>query len=430
MKNRQLLLILIITLLDVIAANALGALLTKYVVALPAKPVLLTGGTALMLGIQLALSPAIGSWSDKAGRRPAAIATTIASLISSVFLLPVQSWGYVVNRAFKGGTNGLYAVMRSAVADIAEKKDLIKYSGMLSFMVGGGAAVGPMVAGVLMFISADARIDPLPTVGLILGLSVLNVALVYFFFRETNEKEKQPVEFQEIWQKITNSLKVVTLFRELDKSEEQVPGIKPIFILNMLATLGFGYYAFFVAFLTQSDLNMGPLDTAYFFAFFGLLSFLANVIFFNFIVDRINKRKALIVIASINIALQIGYMFSESSVTLLYGVAGIDAVTVSLIGGLIGGILSEVTKEGGGQGEVFGNIQALGGLASFTTALVNSLLSGVSMKAPFVFCALSTVVVLWWINRLPDEARKYTDRIGTEQSEEEKPQEEPKPAGA
>lgn len=107
MKNRQIILILIITLIDVVAANGLGALLTKYVVALPAKPVLLTGGTALMLGIQLALSPAIGHWSDKAGRRPAAIATTIASLISSAFLLPVQSWGYVVNRAFKGGTNGL-----------------------------------------------------------------------------------------------------------------------------------------------------------------------------------------------------------------------------------------------------------------------------------------------------------------------------------
>lgn len=430
MKNRQIILILIITLIDVIAANGLGALLTKYVVALPAKPVLLTGGTALMLGIQLALSPAIGHWSDKAGRRPAAIATTLASLVSSVFLLPVQSWGYVVNRAFKGGTNGLYAVMRSAVADIAEPKDLTKYSGILSFLAGGGAAIGPMAVGVLMFISTEARIDPLPTVWLILALSVLNAGLVYFFFRETNDKEKEPVEFKEIWAKIVNSLKVVTIWQQLGESDKQVPGIKPLFILNMLATLGFGYYAFFVAFLTQSDLNMGPLDTAYFFTFFGVLSTVANLTFFTFIVDRINKRKAIIFIACVSIALQVGYMFSEASVTLLYVVAGIDAVTVSLIGGLIGSILTEVTKEGGGQGEVFGNIQALGGVASFTTALVNSLLSGVSMKAPFIFCALSTVVVLWWINRLPDEAKKYTDRIGAEQSAKEQPEEEAKPAGA
>lgn len=420
-KDRRIALIFAIVLIGVVAAGGLGALLTKFVADLPAKPVLLTGGTALMLAVQLAFSPAIGHWSDKVGRRPAAIATTIASLFSSTLLLPVQAWGYVANRVSKGATNGVYAVMRSSMADITKGEELVKYSGMLSFIVGGGAFIGPMFGALLLLIMNDARHDALPLVILILALGVLNIVLA-LFFKETNDKPKENVDFAELKEKAINALKVKTLWDQLAKSDEEVPGIKPIFILNLLATLCFGYYAFFVAFLTQSDLAMEPLDTAYFFLYFGGLSFLSNIIFFRYIVSHVNKRKTIIGIIILSIVLQVGYCFSESSVTLLYVVAGIDALTLSLIGGLIGGILTQVTKEGGGQGEAFGNIQALGGLASFVTALVNSLLSGVSMKAPFIFCALAAVVVLWWALRLPEETRKYTD-MNTEEREQEEPQE-------
>ncbi|WP_460912376.1 MFS transporter [Spirosoma areae] len=420
LKDRRLLLIFAIALIDVVAAGALGALLIKFVGDLPAKSVWLTGGTALMLAVQLAFSPAIGHWSDKVGRRPAAIAATIFSLLSSFLLLPVQAWGYVSNRISKGATNGLYAVLRSSLADIKKGEELVKYSGMMSFIAGGGAFIGPMFGALLLLASNNARHDALPLVILILVLGGLNSGLA-LLFRETNDKPKEKPKFSELKDKAISALKIKTLWDQLAKSDEELPGIKPIFILNMLATLGFGYYAFFVAFLTQSDLAMEPLDTAYFFLYFGGLSFLANSVFFRYIISHINKRKTIIGIVLLSIALQIGYCFSESSVTLLYVVAGIDALTVSLVGGLIGGILTEVTQEGGGQGETFGNIQALGGLASFVTALANTLLSGVSMMAPFIFCALSSVFVVWWTLRLPEEARKYTDK-NTAQRQAEEPQ--------
>ena len=425
-KDRRLVLIFAIALIDVVAAGALGALLNKFVIDLPAKPVWLTGGTALMLAIQLGASPAIGHLSDKVGRRPAAIATTIASLFSSMLLLPVQAWGYVANRVTKGGTNGLYAIMRSSLSDIKQGDELVKYSGFLSFVVGGGAFIGPMFGALLLLVFNEARHDALPLVVLILALCGLNIVLA-FFFKETNDKPREKVEFSELKEKVVNALKVKTIWNQLTEADKKLPGIKPIFILNMLATLGFGYYTFFVAFLTQGNLAMEPLDTAYFFLYFGGLSFLSNLIFFRYIVDRVNKRKTIIGILLLSIGLQIGYCFSESSVTLLYIVAGVDALTVSVLGGLIGGILTQVTQEGGGQGEMFGNIQGLGGLASFVTALVNTLLSGVSMIAPFIFCALSAVVVVWWAVRLPEEARKYTDSRAAERQEEP---EEAKPAGA
>lgn len=417
-NDRRLLLIFVMALVDVVAAGALGALLTKFVKDLPAEPVWLTGGTALMLAIQLGFSPAIGHWSDKVGRRPAVIATTIVSLLSSLFLLPVQAWGYVVNRVSKGATNGLYAVLRSSVSDLTKGEELVKYSGLLSFIVGGGAFLGPMFGAVLLIVSHEARHDALPLIFMMLALCGLNIVLA-LFYKETNDKPREKVELKELKDKAVSALKVKTIWDQLGKADEKVPGIKPIFILNMLATLGFGYYAFFIAFLTQSDLAMEPLDTAYFFLYFGGLAFLANIIFFRYIVSHINKRKTIIGIVLLSILVQIGYCFAESSVTLLYVVGGVDALIVSVVAGLIGGILTDVTQVGGGQGEQFGNIQGLGGLASLVTALVNTLLSGVSMKAPFIFCALSSVIVIWWTLRLPEEARKYTDRTAAEREQDE-----------
>jgi hypothetical protein len=58
---------------------------------------------------------------------------------------------------------------------------------------------------------------------------------------------------------------------------------------------------------------------------------------------------------------------------------------------------------------MFGNSQVLGGLASFAAALINSLLSGLSMKAPFIVCVLCLVAVAVWTMRLADDANKYLD---------------------
>ncbi|WP_420151566.1 MFS transporter [Spirosoma sp.] len=415
LKKHPLILIFTIAFLDIIAANGLGALISDYVINLPAKPVLLTAGTALMLAVQLAFSPAIGQWSDQRGRRPVVIATTIASLFSTLLLLPVQTWGYVANRCFKGATNGLYSVMRSSMADVTEKDELLKYSGILSFIVGAGPVVGPMGAGWLMLAYSGGRISPLPTVMLFLAIGVLNIGLA-FLFKETNPK-KEPVELNDLAKKAGSSLKVVSLWKQLSDANEELPGVKPVFILNMLATLGMGYYSFFVAFLTESDLLMTPRQTAQFFLYFGGLALLANIVFFTFIAHRVNKRKVILFLALLSVVIQGFYAFSESSVTLFYVVSGVDALTVSVMTGLTGSLLSIMIKEGGGQGEMFGNIQALGGLASFVSALVNSLLSGVSTVAPFIFCGLGMIVVFIWAMRLPKEAQKYTDRKSAKDSE-------------
>lgn len=409
-KNKQLWLIYAIVLVDLIVANGLGPLVAKYVEELPAKAVFITGGTAIALAAQLAISPPMGDYSDKRGRKPVALLTAFVSLGASLLLLPVKAWTYIANRVTEGTTNGMYAVMRSAVTDISEKEEVQRTSGILSFILPAGAILGPMITAGLIITMPDARDDPKPVVFFMIGMAVLNVILV-FLFKETKE-EKQDISKGELKEKAVNALKIGVLWKQLDELNEQLPGIKPLFVLNIVGGLATGYYNYFVAFLTQSKLKLEPLQTSYFFVFYGLLTILANFIFFKYILGRVNKRIAILVLAGLGVATQIAFAFSEESETMLYIVAGVDALTVTLLGGIIGGVLTKMVNESEGQGETFGNVQGLSAVASFATAVVNSGLAGISSKAPFFWFAACMAAVLILCLRLPAESRKVTDEKG------------------
>ncbi len=405
-SDRRLWHIYAILIIDVVAANLLGPLLNQYVGSLPAKAVWLTGGTALMLGAQLATAPTMGNYADKNGRKRALIFTTIGSFLTTLLLVPVQAWGYITNRVTKGVTNGMYSVLRSAISDISDEKTLIKTSSLHSFVVGFGSILGPMVGGLLLLVLPEARTSPIPLVIMALVLAGLNVVLA-LLFRETNDKN-EGVNAEELKEKALNALQVKALWVKLNEKNEQFPALKPLFIINLIATFGVGYYPFFIAFLTQSALKMKVLEASYFFIYFGVISCVTNFIFFRYIADRVDKRRVLIGCALAGVVVTSLYALSERSPTMLYVVAGFDAMTVALIGGLTGGLLSKLAAQGDDQGEVFGGIQALGGLASFVTALINTGLAGVSMKAPFLWCAVSLAVLAVWTIRLPAETRAIT----------------------
>lgn len=409
-KNKQLWLIYAIILIDLVVANGLGPLVAKYVEDLPAKAVFITGGTAIALGVQLAIAPVMGEYSDKRGRRPVVLFTAFISFLASLLLLPVKAWTYITNRVAEGSTNGMYSVLKSAVTDLTPKEEMMRTTGIITFILAAGSVLGPTVTAGLLIALPNARNDPQPVVLFMIALALLNIILA-FLFRETQEK-KEPVEPDKLKEKAVSSLKVTALWKKLDKVNEQIPGFKPIFMLSLLGSLGTGYFNYFVAFLTQSKLKLEPLQTAYFFIFYGLLSLAANFTFFTFLVQRINKRITLLILAVVGVATQVLFGFSEQSETMLYIVAGVDALTVTLIGGLVGGLLSKMINESDGQGELFGDVQGLAGIASFATAVVNSGLAGISPKAPFFWFAACMAALAVLCLRLPDEARKVTDTNG------------------
>ncbi|MEZ0485763.1 MFS transporter [Fibrella aquatica] len=407
-KNPRVGLIYAITLIDSVVAGGMGPLFNKYTQALPAKQVWVMAGSALLLGLQLVVSPVLGALSDKIGRRPVLIGTAIGSFFASFLLFPVNAWGYLSNRALEGTTNGMSSVLRSAVVDTAEDNDVTQQTSVQGNLTALGAIFGPAIGGLLIIALPQARFDPIPLVIMGIILALINVGLT-LIFKETNEKEKQPVDIQELKKKSLSALKVSALWKQLDVVDEKLKGFKSLYILQLLSLLALGYYNYFIAYLIVGDLGLTPRQAVYFFMYYGVITFVVNLVFFQLITKRINQKKMLIWVAIAGIGVMALYAFSGGSVLMLYIAATVDSVTVGLLAGLIAGITSQLAAKGEGQGSIFGDTQALGGVASFAAAVATTLLTAVDPRAPFAFYALALAVLAYRAATLPEEASKETD---------------------
>ncbi|ARK09861.1 MFS transporter [Fibrella sp. ES10-3-2-2] len=407
-KNPRVGLIYAMTLIDGVVAGGLGPLFNKYTAALPAKQVWVMAGSALLLGLQLVTAPVLGALSDKIGRRPVLIGTSIGSFLASFLLFPINVWGYLGNRAVEGTTNGMGSVLRSAVVDTAEDNDVAQQTSIQGNITALGAIFGPAVGGILIIALPQARFDPIPLVIMGLILAVLNIVLS-LIFKETNDKEKQPIDPKELKEKSLNALKVKTLWKQLDEVDEKLKGFKALYILQLLSLLSLGYYNYFIAYLIVGDLGLTPHQAAYFFIFYGLLTIVVNLVFFQLISPRINQKKALVVVAIAGVGVMALYAFAGSSVTLLYIAGAIDSLSIGLLAGLIAGITSQLAAKGEGQGSVFGDTQALGGVASFAAAVATTLLTALEPRAPFAFYALAMAVLAYRAATLPDDAASETE---------------------
>jgi hypothetical protein len=88
------------------------------------------------------------------------------------------------------------------------------------------------------------------------------------------------------------------------------------------------------------------------------------------------------VAAWIDVALHLIYGKVHDSKLLLYLSSAADAVSVSLAGGLLNGLVAQLSEEGG-RSNLFGIIQVITWLTSLATTLVHDTRSLVSLSALF-----------------------------------------------
>ncbi len=393
-RDRRLLLIYAIIFVDVVVGSAIGPILPDFVKGLSYPQLWLSLGTALFLGVQLFAAPLLGKLSDGYGRRPVLIASAVGTFLADCLLLPVRAGFYLANRLSDGLTNGMYAAVRSAITDVSPKDQLFKNLGIEGAIVSLGFVIGPAVAGLLL-----TTFDVVPAdqaryvVFLAVGLSALNVGLS-LLLRETHEG-RTGVTTAELRGELRNALNVHTLWTRLKAKDADRRGLRQLVTMQLFLTLSTGYYFYFVPFASLSALQMDAREISYFFMYFGALSVGISYVFYTFLADRIDQRRWIIWLAALGVPVLAGYGLVGTSRVALYVIVTIDCLTLSLIQGLIEGLMAHLTTDED-RGEVFGINQALQGLASFTTTLVFGVLSLVDLRLPFAWFAvcLAGVAVL------------------------------------
>lgn len=91
LRDKRLLLIYAIVLLDVIVGSASGPVLPQFVAGLPQPQLWLTLGTAVFLGVQVVSAPVLGALSDQLGRRPLVLVSAVGTLVANALLLPIKA---------------------------------------------------------------------------------------------------------------------------------------------------------------------------------------------------------------------------------------------------------------------------------------------------------------------------------------------------
>jgi DHA1 family tetracycline resistance protein-like MFS transporter len=365
----------------------------EYVRGLPEPQLWLSVGTGLFLGIQLFSAPMLGRLSDGYGRRPILIFSAIGTLLANALLLPVRTGLYFFNRGSDGLTNGMYATIRSAITDISGKDDLFKNLGIEGAIISLGFVLGPMAAGLLLTTLAVAPADQATYVAaLAVSLAAVNV-LLSFSLPETH-LQRSGVRGAELRTELSRSLNPLTLWARLRAQDTPARGLRRIVLMQVALTLSTGYYFYFVPFVSMGEQQMDARAISYFFMFFGALSIGLNYVFYTFFADRINQQRAIFWLAALGVPVLAGYGLIGSSRVSLYVLVTFDCLTLSLIQGLLEGLLAQRTTETN-RGEIFGLNQALQGLASFATTLVFGGLSVLDLRLPWAWFAVCLGAVAW-----------------------------------
>ncbi|WP_400191841.1 MFS transporter [Hymenobacter sp. B81] len=391
--TRRLRLIYAVIFVDVVAGAALGPILPEYVRGKAYPQLWLTLGTGIFLGIQLVAAPLLGKLSDGYGRRPVFILSAAGTFLANCLLLPVRTGLYLANRVSDGFTNGMYAAARSAITDLSPPERVFKNLGIEGAIISLGFVLGPMCSGLLLtFYRIPEGRQAAYVAGFAVALAALNIGLS-LALRETHAG-RRGVSSAALRAALLEAVNVHLIWQRLQAKNQAHPGLLRLVLTQALFTLSIGYYFYFVPFASLSALRMDARAISYFFMAFGTASIAINYLFYTYVADRINQRRAIFWLALLGVPVLVAYGLVGSSQVALYVIVAFDCLTLSLIQGLLEGLLAQRTTEAD-RGEIFGLNQAVQGLASFAGTLVFGLLSVVDLRLPWAWFALCLAGVAW-----------------------------------
>ncbi|MEA2755247.1 MAG: transporter, family, tetracycline resistance protein, partial [Aliidongia sp.] len=114
------------------------------------SPALITTLMSTYSGVQLLSAPLWGRLSDRIGRRPVILVSTMASVVAYLWLSSADAlWLLFAARAIQGLAGGNISVAQAYIADITTPENRAKGMGGLGAALGLGFVLGPAIGGLL-----------------------------------------------------------------------------------------------------------------------------------------------------------------------------------------------------------------------------------------------------------------------------------------
>lgn len=337
---------------------------------------------------QFFFTPVWGSLSDKYGRRPIIL---ISLLISTVaYIVFSFSTGIVIllfARVLSGIGSGNISAAQAYISDITEPKDRAKSMGLIGAAFGLGFIFGPPIGGFLMEDFGFASIG-----WFCAGLCVLNLALAYFFLKESIKEKRTEIRINIL----------------------PIKDYKYVFsqpLLAMIMCIGFIYVAGFFLFQIPSTMlwkehyRFSDKEIGLIFTFIGI----STAIVQGGLIGVFNKwfgERKLIFWGNILLGLSvvgIPFVSYEYFIPLELLLLFMLAVANGFVGPSALSIVSQIAPEKE-KGLVMGIYQSFGSLARASGPIIGSSLYGFDFRVPYVAAlviyALNALLVFFFLRKL------------------------------
>jgi DHA1 family tetracycline resistance protein-like MFS transporter len=407
-KKHSLIPVFVVVLTDLIGFGIVLPLLPYYGKTFGASAVLVGALYSVYSFAQLIFSPMWGSYSDRVGRRPIMIISTIGSVIAYIiFGFAGSLLVLFLSRAVAGIMGGNISTAQAYVADITNKENRSKGMGMIGAAFGIGFVIGPALAtglvshGFHQFVASHG----LPVIGHWMDahkyavpgffaafLSFCSNMLVVFKLPETvdTSAKKAPVD-----RPVRNSVFSKTFWKKLSNQTGSDARGMLFPLLIAVFFLAFGQSSLYSAFplFSRDNLGLSVEQIGIQFFYIGLIAALIQGGIVRQLVKYVREEYVFLA-GCIIMPIGLGLIPLAGSIKMLSVYLGIMAVGFSLNQPTM---LSLVSQEAGERnvGAIMGTSQGIQGLGRVIGPVWGGFLFGISDKLPFYLTAIIIAVTIF-----------------------------------
>ncbi len=339
---------------------------------------LLAASYALM---QFIFSPILGRISDKIGRKPVLVISSLGTAASFIFFgLATAAWMLFLSRILNGIFGSSVAVAQAYIADITGKHERAEGMGVVGAALGLGLIFGPVLSAFLGGFGFSG-----PALGAA-AITLLNSAFIIFFLKESLAKESRTGQGK---------------FKLLDFSvKEFIEVLKHPLMGRILSTYFISILAIAVVqniavFFAEERFHLTLQENGYFFALIGLVIILTQ----GFLVGRLEKmlgESFILVIATIFLLLGYFLMPLIEHLGLIVVLVGLLAVGAGLYLPAVNALVSKNASDQE-QGRIFGIVQSLISAALIVGPILGGILfDTLGSGSPFFVAGFLTIFSLYF----------------------------------